>query len=240
MQTFCRRQNLIRLVESPHCPPALKEEWQVLKKGISVECLDASTHSLLSNAGKRPRGSKKTKLDEDIVKAAIESIYSRMDCDASGRPLVNIANATLLHQYGPEDCIFTDFHTSHVHSLVYFHQPPSGDQTPADQLPAQIREIFELRWIFKGCAVTETFVAVHMYLPRFRLEDDPFKSYPDFRARVYHQRPSLQVQVIPITALHCHANHRPWDPSSVVIRAVDRVSLLSLTHSGQLTFLQEY
>jgi hypothetical protein len=117
---------------------------------------------------------------------------------------------------------YSTFHNSSHHSLIYFHP---NDCIHSHLMPAQVRAIFaHKRRSNEGQRIHEVFFAVHEYL---RSDKNPFAPFVDFRAALFIREPDHRVQVIRATQVHCHANQRPWDDVSVVMRPIDRVSFIS-------------
>jgi hypothetical protein len=139
----------------------------------------------------------------------------------------NAATAFEVSRYKiSNNTIYSSFDKSLANSLIYFRNFSdsrgfSSMQT-CDLVPAKIRLIFQHYRKVGQALECEIFVALHRFQP-VELQRDPFISYPDFRARLYHKEPLPAVTIIRIHNIHCHANSRPWDASSVVMRAIDRV-----------------
>ena len=227
MKSFCRWSNLIRLLESPHCPVALKEEWEQVKDQLRPGNLaedfasDDKPNEYAFNSHRR--GAKTAPLDLDILNSLKRALHYRFgEASTTIRRMPNLGEAVFLKYHRRDHILFTNFRTNLVHSLIYFRT--SLDKKGGELVPGQIREIFEVHRIDEGKLLVESFAAVHRY-ERVQLSasEDPFFSFPDFRASIYHRHPIADVEVIWASQLYCHANQREWDNSSVVMRAIDRV-----------------
>lgn len=228
MLTFCRRSNLIRTVEADDCPRVLKEAWDTFCSRIGIPDLELgvsqSQHPPPSAHGLCSKASTQSLLDPDIYDALVATLAHRC------KPLRSISKeAHLYHYYTHNSVQYSDFRTSNRHSLVYFVDATMTMQNHMESLPkirpGQIRTIFQHSRIHDRI-ITEEFVAIHPYIPAV-LEKDPFSAFKDFRAGIFNAEPSYQVVVVPASHIHCHANQRPWNSSSVVMRAIDRVSFIT-------------
>lgn len=116
---------------------------------------------------------------------------------------------------------YTNFHTSHHHSLIYYHHDESNFSV--NLAPAQICAIFQHTHLGnKSQLLTEVFFAIHEYRPSTSIKN-PFAPFPEFHVGIYNQEPSATVQVIPAAQVHCQANQQLWDGESVVMCPIDRV-----------------
>jgi hypothetical protein len=134
--------------------------------------------------------------------------------DVGDRPQV-----FLHHHYYLVGILYSDFHSSFKHSIIYYY---SRSQVISHAKPAQIRAIFSRKdRDDTGQVYHRVYFAIHEYIPS---DTNPFATYADFRAAIFHQEPHHVVQVIHATQVHCHANQYVWDKGLVVMRAIDRVS----------------
>jgi len=216
---FCRRANLAHLLALPQCPAVLKEAWSSISRSLNLKDLDTGGSKRLTHSFHQ---TKQSKLDEDIQAALLSFLYptlSKADQDKT-----NLSTVFKLPYYQVERGVtYSAFDRSVPHSLVYFRK--SSHVSTHQLFPGQVRLIFRYyHWV--GDHLTDgIFVALHEFQP-VQLKRDPFSSYPEFRAGIYHKEPLASVRIILIGDIHCHANHRPWDASSVVMRAIDRVGPL--------------
>ena len=234
LSMFCRRANLVRLIDAPWCPAVLKTTWNDIKPSLNIKDLDIGTNETALSLPSR-YSSTPMSLDGDIQDALRSFLFS-----SSSKPdqtMFNASTAFKLSYYKLSKSItYSSFDTSIANSLVYFRVPVSHNSsdtctTNGDLFPAKIRLIFQHYRKVGQVLQSEIFVALH----RFRaaqVEKDPFLAYPDFRARLYHKEPLPIVTVVRVGDIHCHANCRPWDVSLIVMRAIDRVGLFT----SDLTF----
>lgn len=215
MSIFCRRQRLIHFITSDHCPSILKKAWAAIQPYVDLHNLDTGV-SRKHVPG--PVSQNPIILDDD-VQQALSGLLLRPDHDSC--PL-NAKTAFTLQSYCVDGIAYRSFDKSPNHSLIYFHnqEDPSNFE---DLLPGQIRLLFQHYRVVGKAVVSENFAAVHRYQP-VQLANDPFAAFPEFRARIYEKEPLSKVTVIRATQIYCHANQRPWNSSSVVMRAIDRVS----------------
>lgn len=225
---FCRRSNLVQLVSSDSCPIVLKDAWNIFQKHLSLPELERGP--LLSSNHKKDHQSPL------IKKFSKEEV---LDCDIQFQLAANFrpqplskaqiyfdeTKATIIHSYHQNGVLYTDFHTNHAHSLIYYNEFPMRHSKSGEHLhPAQIRQIFRhVHMQPGGEIVEETYIALHTFLIS-DLTKKYFASFVDFRAGIFHREPSQTVKVIKASQIHCHANQRPWDEFTVVMRGIDRVS----------------
>ncbi|KAF9522043.1 hypothetical protein CPB83DRAFT_899994 [Crepidotus variabilis] len=214
LSMFCRRASLIRLVSSPRCPKILRRTWTSISLQLNLPDLDTKVHRL--HAGACSLSANPTTLPNDVHAALVICISQfKLPSPSSFKPLFS-AEAYLCPQYQSDSGeLFSSASHSEAHSLVYYQQD-SGELCPG-----QIRLIFRhFTWEagrFKG----EFYVAIHDFVPIEAPFNNPFSSYPDFRAGIFRNEPNHLVRVRKISSVYCHANSRPWDNTSVVMRAVD-------------------
>jgi hypothetical protein len=99
-------------------------------------------------------------------------------------------------------------------------------------VPGVIRDIFSVQCLTKedNDKFTEmVFLAIHAYQPSDKVHD-PFASFPDFGASIWSNRLADHPVVIPTSRQVYHAISRQWDKTSLVLKALDRVS--GQTHLG--------
>lgn len=225
MSMFCQRANFIHLMESPRCPAILKKAWSGIASSLNLRDLDSgASQSGLQSLVPLGRQIKTLALDDDI-QAAFLSALSHSYSEA-GEVRLGPATVFVLPNYKADrDITYSAFDKSISHSLIYFHKPstlvPSSNSN-RQLFPGQIRLIFQHYRHIENRLTSEVFVALHEFKPT-QLDWDPFSAYPEFRAAIYCKEPSASVTVIRVDEIHCHANYRPWDASSVVMRAIDRV-----------------
>jgi hypothetical protein len=226
MMTSCRRSNLVAFLSSGECPPLLKEAWAGMQKYLDLHDLDSDTTAKQNQPSCGSKDARYGDLTADIYHAFTKLILGYHDDSTSRRP--HISREVAFHdQFHQDGVLFTDFRTNLNHSVIYFRR--EGD---SQLVPAQIRCIFKHdRRDVNGDLIQEIFLAVHAYLPE---DNTPFASFPDFRAAIFHREPAPQVQVIRSKQVHCHANQRPWDHATVVMRAIDRVRYLDRSEPSVL------
>ncbi|KDR83008.1 hypothetical protein GALMADRAFT_238766 [Galerina marginata CBS 339.88] len=222
MHMFCRRSNFIRLMESPDCPSSIVEAWSTFRSRLDLGDLDRgfpcpkrSTEAGICSG--RIQGT----LDCEIQQK-FESKF-RPRNNVGPRVYFNPETAQRFRSYECRSLRYTDFQTSEKHSLVYF-ATTSGVKSKdgANLYPGQIRQIFQHSHLVSGTHLfTDIFIAIHVYIP-VEMTKNPFAPFVDFRAAIFHLDPSPVVEVIRASQIQCHANQRPWDSTSVVMRAIDR------------------
>lgn len=214
---FCKRANLIRWMSSDDCPSVLKTAWKDFCRHRNLRDLSCGVQQPSSTAGAcSERSSKHPSLDPDIQNAFITAFKPSGD-----RVHFHGNSAIVFKHYRQNGLLYSDFESSRKHCLVYYR--PLADISDGELLiPAQIRQIFQHHHINGTQFVAEIFIAVHPYLP-YTPEKDYFAPFPDFRAGLFHQEPSSEVKIIRASQIYCHANQRPWDAQTVVMRAIDRV-----------------
>jgi hypothetical protein len=220
----------LRFLSSSHSPTTLKQAWAMIREHIDLHDLDltASPAVTTTTLDVKARASKSGDLDSDIHHAFLTLFKRSKGTYASGEVLFH-------HQHNQCGVSYADFHTSMPHSIMYFHPESPDSHNQSNLRPAQIRTIFShKRRGDEGQLIHEVFFAVHEY----KVSDkNPFVSFPDFRAAIFHREPDDLVQVIRATQVHCHANQRPWDEKTVVMRPIDRVSFI---HSVVSTIVDTY
>lgn len=226
MSLFCRRQGFIHLMGSDRCPPVLRKAWAAIEKDLNFHDLDTGLHRphILEATSKALQGhSKPITLDSDI-QHELSTFLLPLLSDHS--PPLNTKTGFAVQNYAVEGVTYCSFDKSPNHSLIYFRKRGSSTQESSENIvPAQIRLIFQHCRVVGKALVNEVFAAVHQYQP-VQLTNDPFATYPDFRAKIYHKEPISKVTVIQASQIYCHANQRPWNLSSIVMRAVNRVSCI--------------
>lgn len=231
---FCHRAKLIHLMASPKCPAVLKEAWNHVAGSLNLRDLDAGTapkaKSLLPSLHQHQR--QPFKLDDDI-QAAFASFLDPSERDKSG---FNTATTFKLPLYKADrDITYLGFDKSASHSLIYFRKssnPALPSVSGCQLFPGRIRLIFQHYRPMGNLLTNDVFVALHEFQPA--QQRDPFSAYPEFRAAIYLKEPLASVTIIQVSQIHCHANYRPWDASTVVMRAIDRVGVLSVSTSHHI------
>ena len=140
--------------------------------------------------------------------------------------------AFAVQNYPVEGVTYCSFDKLLNHSLICFCNQESSPHV--DLSPAQIRLICQHYRVVGKDLVDDVFAAVHRYQP-IQLIDDPFVTYPDFHAKIYYREPISKVTIIRASQIYFHANQRPWNSSSVVMRAIDRVCLFAIFYLASLT-----
>lgn len=208
MSLFCRWQALIHLTTSDRSPPILRKAWTTIAKNLNFHDLDTG----LSLRQASPQAnSKSITLDSDIHEAYLSFLSDHNSISPK---------AFVVQSYPADGVTYCSFNKSPKHSLIYFRNQDSSSHD--DISPGQIRLIFQHYRIMGKDLVNDTFAAVHQYEP-MELLNDPFTMYPDFRANIYHKEPISKVTVIQVSQIYCHANLRPWNSSSALMRAINRV-----------------
>ncbi len=216
MSLFCRWQRLIHFITSDHCPSILKKAWAAVESNVDLHDLDKGVsrrHIPECVSHRNP-----ITLDDDVEQALSEFLL-QSDHDPCA---LNSKTAFGLLSYCVAGIAYRSFDKSPNHSLIYF-QNKDGSSNSEDLLPGQIRLLFQHYRIVGKDLVSENFAAVHRYQPS-QLAKDPFVAFPEFRAKIYQKEPLSKVTIIRAAQIYCHANQRPWNSSSVVMRAIDRVS----------------
>ena len=221
MTTFCRRSNLVSFLSGEECPALLKNAWAVMQRYLDPKDLDSAFISKQNPPSCESHGSNYSNLDVDIYHAfttLLSCSRGRGVSVASAKP--HISREVLLHsRFHLDGVLYTNFRTNINHSIIYFHR-----DSHSQSAPAQIRAIFtHKRRSVTDELVEEVFLAIHEYMPA---DNTTFLSFPDFRAGIFKREPAPVVQVIRSMQIHCHANQRPWDHATVVMRAIDRVRFL--------------
>lgn len=235
MRTFCRRSNLIRWVGTDDCPKVLQDAWKEFSSKRKLRDLESGgtvkSQSQLYKAYNLPA----PQLDPPDNLCPDVCFGRRRENLTAHMELTFLANFTppripgcklyftpqsieVFHSFSRGSLRYTDYLQSEKHSLIYFKLNP----TTQDLYPAQIRHIFRHTHLHGPMTVVDIFAVIHCYIPVV-LSRDPFAPFPDFRAAIFAAEPSSAFQIVKTSQIHCHANHRPWDASSVVMRAVDRV-----------------
>lgn len=222
---FCRRANLIHLLDSPRCPAVLKTTWNDVKASLNIKDLDPGTNEAVPS---QPSyySSAAMSLDgniQDALRSLLFPSLSKLD-----QAVFDALTTFKISYYKLSNSVtYSSFDVSVANSLIYFRVPHSRSfMTNCDLIPAKIRLIFQHYRKVGQVLQGEIFVALHQFQPA-QLEKDPFMAYPDFRAKAYHKEPLPAVTVVRVSDIHCHANCRPWDASLIVIRAIDRVCLFT-------------
>jgi hypothetical protein len=217
LKTFCRRSNFCGLLSNPQCPALLKEAWAVVQDEFRHQDLDPTflpdplEDSPAANV--EARGSSYGNLDPD-VHLEFTTMLSQSRADKQ-----DISQEVLFHhQHGQGKVSYADFHTNPKHSFIYYYRDV---QDKSNSVLAQIHAIFmHKRRQGRDPLIQETFLAIHEFLPS---DATPFALFPNFCAAIFHQEPGPRVRVIRFAQVHCHANRRLWDATSVVMRPIDRV-----------------
>jgi hypothetical protein len=224
MSLFCRRQRLIHFTMSDYCPPILKKAWKAIERNVDFHDLDTGIDGRRFPEFEAGAYRNTTKLDKDIQQALSKVLLPSLSSDDSRT--VNADTASALQSYCIRGVTYRSFDKSPNHSLIYFRAQGDSSQQPLEDLsPGQIRLLFQHYRVAGKDIITETFAAVHQYLP-VDLVNNPFAAFPDFRAQIFHKEPLPKVTVIRASQIYCHANQRPWNSSSVVMRAINRVGSL--------------
>jgi hypothetical protein len=226
---FCQRAKFIHLMESPRCPAILKDTWGGIASSLNLRDLNSGASQSKSES-RVPLGCqiKPSTLDDDIQVAFSSFLdHSHSDADKLRRP--SAAVFALPNYKADRGVTYMAFDKSVPHSLIYFRKssdlafPPPRAGSSSHFFPGQIRLIFQHCCLQDNQLKGEVFAALHEFRP-VQSDRNPFSTYPDFRAAIYCKEPLASVTIIRIDQIHCHANYRPWDASSVVMRAIDRVS----------------
>jgi len=221
LTTISRRANLLTLVSSDKCPPVLKRAWDNLHPRLNSPVLDPSS----AGCSRERRKTSNTKpvldgLDTDIESSLRSYMYEHVQLSPCDISILNTKRIVKHRHYIVNDAQYMPSYASLAHSLAYIRE----SLTDSKLVPVEIREIFEHNRIQDGKVVVESFAAIHRFRKRnMERKDDPFQIFPDFRAALYHREPQDTVEVIHVNQIHCHANQRPWDNETVVMRAIDRV-----------------
>ena len=75
--------------------------------------------------------------------------------------------------------------------------------------------------------IEHIFFVIHPYLPKPASIEDPFEALPDFGAKIYSSQTAGRPTIVPASAIIAHAIMRAWPNSTIVAKALDRVSDLS-------------
>ncbi len=113
---------------------------------------------------------------------------------------------------------YADRRTSARNSIVYFN--PSGSNKA---VPGTIRQIFTSKSLDHSTS-DETFLAIHQYLPLPQGYDDPFEEFSAFGVELWSKTLSERVVIVPATTKIYPTIRRPWDHTSFVLKALNRVS----------------
>jgi hypothetical protein len=222
LSMFCQRANFIHLMESPRCPSILKDAWSGIVSSLNLRDLDSG---FSQNGKSQGHKTKPSTLDDDIQDAF--SSFLGLPLSRSDKSQPHSTTIFVLPNYkGDRGVTYSAFDKSVPHSLIYFRKSchPAYPRLGSSHLfPGQIRSIFQHYCLRENRLTTEVFAALHEFQP-VHPERDPFSAYPEFRAAIYCKDPLVSVTIIKIDQIHCHANYRPWNASSVVMRAIDRVS----------------
>ena len=116
---------------------------------------------------------------------------------------------------------FSTSRASRKDSIVFFEL---ASEVGGVMVPGLIRDIFSVHCRTKDddTFVEIAFLAIHTY-NRSTL-DDPFLSFPEFGTSIWSANLADRPVVIPTWRRVYHAISRQWDKSSVVLKALDRVS----------------
>ncbi len=212
MSLFCQRQALIHLTTSDRSPPILQKAWTTIVKELNFHDLDTG---LSLREAPSQANLKSITLDGDI--------QEELGAFLSDHNSLNTNEAFEVQSYPANGVIYCSLDKSPKHSLIYFRNREGASLD--DISPGQIRLIFRHYRVMGKNLVNDTFAAVHRYEP-MQLLNDPFATYSDFRANIYHKEPISKVTIIRASQIYCHANQRPWNSSSVVMRAINRVGFM--------------
>ena len=226
LSMFCRKANFVHLVNSDHCPTIVKQAWNLIAKDINVRDLNTGTPQFEEKPAAMD-ARKPATLDEDIQVSL--SVFLRSVIPIRSGPPPDTTTVFLLPYYCKDGIASCGFDKSSSQSLVYYQEVE--DANPQMLHPAQIRMLFRHFRCAGKDLIGEDFVALHEFQP-VQLVQDPFATYVDFRAKIYHKEPVSAVKVVHASQIYCHANQRPWDASSVVMRAIDRVSFVIPSNSA--------
>jgi len=222
LNTFSRRANLLTLLSSDNCPPILKESWNQMHPHLNISDLDIPFNPPTHGHNCQKASNRKAVYDELDIDIE-ESLRSYLHEHLSVHDLLtlNTKHVHKLRRCHVNNILYMPSYASVAHSLVYIRE--SSTQTLL--VPVEIREIFEHSRIQDGRVVMENFAAVHYFREKeLTGRDDPFRDFPDFRAALYYRVPGDKVAVIRVDQIDCHANQRPWDEETVVMRGINRVS----------------
>jgi len=217
---FCQKAKFIHLMESPRCPTILKDTWSGIASSLNLRDLNSGATQRSKSQLSLGCQTKPSTLDDDI-QAAFLSFLTHSLSEPDKSRLQSLTVFILPNYKVDQGLTYSAFNKSVPHSLIYFRK--SSTPTSSHLFPGQIRLIFQHYRLRDNRLTGEVFAALHEFQP-VQSERDPFSAYPDFRAAIFRKEPLASVTIIKMDQIHCHANYRPWDASSVVMRAIDRVS----------------
>ena len=113
---------------------------------------------------------------------------------------------------------FATYRTSENHGVIFFEDAAGASSL----IPGVIRAIFLIR----RDNTEHIILAIHRYLEPSRSLPNPFARYPDFGAGLWSSEMHKEVTIVPGNRNIYHAIYRKWDDKLMVMKPLDRVSVL--------------
>lgn len=123
---------------------------------------------------------------------------------------------------------FTTYRTSENHGVIFFQEASDT----CDLVPGMVRAIFQVT----QDSTTHTFLAIHRYLTPKTSLPNPFACYPDFGASLWSSETQKEVTIVPGNRRIYHAIYRDWDYKILVMKPLNRVSIIALNGDSVLTY----
>jgi hypothetical protein len=241
LETFVAAANVKAFLQTRHCPDIIKETRHLLDKCWGDEnrgTLMQDIHAAELGRGQRCRTTSREHINWKKRRSLPVDIHRTL-ASMSSTLRAEIPNWTT-----PTQVFFHDrwtiggrqFSTSRAtrkDSIVFVELEVGGPL-----MPGMIREIFSVQCPTKEGTdefIENAFLVVHAYKPLDKVQD-PFASFPDFGASIWSINLADHPVVVPTWRRVYHAISRQWDKSSMVLKALDRVS--KLNHLGQWLYLR--
>jgi hypothetical protein len=232
LESFCAAANFRGFLERPDCPPVLKESAKILgqctgkESAIMTEIrtleLDDNLNDMVRQASADPR--KQRPLSER-VHSQLHAMDEHLRKEINNWSLPNSAFFHERHTIGGTQ--YTTHNTLQRDSFVFF-QPRDTDGI----VPGLIQDIFsvpvQLLKLGKPSYFQHIFfLVIQRYLPlKTPRADDPFEEYEDSGFQLWSDKLADEPDVVLETQWICHSIQRTWAPGAMVMKPLDRVSIL--------------
>lgn len=252
LESFCSLANLRGLLKSIHCPDVLKTCWPIIKKyltprrsGTLASDIASFEHTWLSYI-----------IDESHTEVAradqmvwdfIPTSCVKLDRDLStaleaflGRQLSSSRQQTRIHARFTLAGVQYSRSSANIRESCVFYDPNHNSDSTI-LIPGLIREIVSVIFTLTPTKHIETFYfMVQRFQPLHNEQQTtiqfPFlqPNFEDFRASLWSKQMVDVIDVLPLTGKICQGIYRPWDETSFIMRAIDKVRFSSL---GKLNLL---
>lgn len=229
LESFCAAANFRAFLKRLDLPSSVRDVADAIELPRDVRAtflqssrLDFGKSTLIKISQDEKARQKTSKLDRDVVEA-LQKVSASISAFTSHKwspPLEAVKHGQVVL----EGKSFSTEKTTNSMGLICIRNGRT-------YVPGKLRDIISISYpdAEDSCLLNVLYLfIVHQHLPASSKISNPFLKYRDFGANLWssdcYKRPSV-VPVFPDTRF-CHGILRKWDANHIVVKPLDRVSLL--------------